>query len=152
MQAKLTVDQEDIDSALNQFMVMVDDNSWPEFAERFEAEVAKAKLETISAEQAKKFRKVHRQSFKDDSWYQNPKYFKNPEPGDLEASIVIEVDGQGYVLDGQHRLNRAIQNGTPIDVAIVAGDWVKDYGITKERLNNKFNAQALLRALAKVLR
>jgi hypothetical protein len=128
----LQIDKEDIESAIAQFYSAVSDEDWPDFADRFEDEVKKAELKSVSPEEAKKFSTLHKLTFKTDPYKGGLKKFKNPEPGDLEASLVFKFKNKYYVLDGQHRLNRAIETGKPADIAIIEGDWIEKFKVSPE--------------------
>ena len=134
-EATASVDQKDLDSAINQFMSLVSDKDWFDFSDRFDAEFEATPSCQVTPEQARKFHRVHDMSFKDDPWKGS---HQTEEPGELGPSLVLEISGQHYVLDGQHRLNRAIQAGQPATVVLVNGDWMADYGVTPEALNQRF--------------
>jgi 8-oxo-dGTP pyrophosphatase MutT (NUDIX family)/GNAT superfamily N-acetyltransferase len=135
---RLEIHPEDHESAIGQFFSMIDDDQWPDFAKKFDAAVKNAKLRSVSPEEAATFQKIHQQ--------ESSLELKDKPEADLEASIVLVVGGSNYVLDGQHRLNRAIRSGVNADCAFVDGDWISEFGISKEKFDSKFNKVGLKEA------
>lgn len=134
-----TIHEKDKDAAIDNLAGQIKDKDWDAFIDHMDQAFQDAKIGQIDSEEAAQIGRSHNLTFKSDpdneSMHSPNKNNRGKEVKD--PSIVVEFDGKFYALDGQHRLNNAIHEGKPANVAIFKGDFLSKFGITPEYFAGK---------------
>lgn len=131
------IHDKDKDAAINFLLGSIKDKDYDDFIDNFDKAAESAKVGKVDPKTAASFKRSHNFTFESDP--DNESLNKKGERGKevSDPSVVLEFNGEHYVLDGQHRLNKAVKEGKSANVAIIKGDFLKKYGITEKTFEGK---------------
>ncbi len=120
------VNEHDKEAAFTVASSPVSDKEYAKFDKEFNKEMAKAKMESVGEHNANNFYRAHSEDMHNNS--QKSYTQTNARGKDLkDPSIGVRIDGKVYVIDGQHRLNTALNAGQEANIAVMDGEFLKKY-------------------------
>lgn len=133
------IHQKDKDAAIDNLAGSIKDKDWDSFMDHMDEAFKSAQVGEVDAAQAAQIGRSHNLTFGSDPDNEDlHKHNKEKRGKDVkDPSIIIEFEGKYYALDGQHRLNNAIKDKKPANVAVLKGDFLKKFGITEKTFEGK---------------
>ena len=133
------IHEKDKDAAIDNLAGSIKSKDWDKFMDHMDAAFEDAKIGEIDSTEAAQIGRSHNLTFSSDPDNEMlHQYNKNKRGKEVkDPAIIIEFDGKHYALDGQHRLNIAIKDKKPVNVAILKGDFLKKFGITEKTFEGK---------------
>lgn len=130
------VNDHDKEAAFGQLVGPVSDKQYEAFNKDFEKQLQAAKLEKVSKENADEFYRSHKENMDNNS---QRSFTKNSARGKdvKDPSIGIRIGKKVYMLDGQHRLNTALEAGKTAEVVVMDGKFLSKYGVKESHFEGK---------------
>lgn len=141
------INEHDLNASIDVLQGNIKDKDWDSFIDTIEKESKKAKIVLMKPEDAKQIKKSHNLTYETDPDNEKMhKANKHARGKDLkDPSVLIEINGELYALDGQHRLNKSIKDGKEAKVAIIDGKALSKFGITEKTFEGKKKFNSIMK-------